>query len=392
MQTNNKNKPMKKIKLILTLCVILVTSILLTNCKQNKEIEPAKQYSVEDFFKKPEKVSFTLSPDGKYYAYKAPYKRRMNIFIQEIGTDNSIRLTSDTARDISGFMWANNTRILYLKDTGGDENYKLFGVDIDGSNFSGLTDFENVRTQIIDELSDIDDYIIVGLNKRNPQVFDPYRLNINTGELTMLAENPGNIQGWLTDHDGKLRVAMAIVDGVNTSLLYRDTEQEEFTTILTTSFKNTMSPLFFTFDNQNLVTISNMGRDKMAAVIYNPNTQKEEKVLYENPDFDLSEVSYSELRKVITGVSYISWKRENHFFDDDTKKMMNNIEAKLGEVDFVLTSSNKAEDKHIVYSYSDKSMGSFYLYHVKEDKLDKIIDVAPDLDEHENGKYESYSI
>jgi dipeptidyl aminopeptidase/acylaminoacyl peptidase len=383
MQTNNKNKPMKKIKLILTLCVILVTSILLTNCKQNKEIEPAKQYSVEDFFKKPEKVSFTLSPDGKYYAYKAPYKRRMNIFIQEIGTDNSIRLTSDTARDISGFMWANNTRILYLKDTGGDENYKLFGVDIDGSNFSGLTDFENVRTQIIDELSDIDDYIIVGLNKRNPQVFDPYRLNINTGELTMLAENPGNIQGWLTDHDGKLRVAMAIVDGVNTSLLYRDTEQEEFTTILTTSFKNTMSPLFFTFDNQNLVTISNMGRDKMAAVIYNPNTQKEEKVLYENPDFDLSEVSYSELRKVITGVSYISWKRENHFFDDDTKKMMNNIEAKLGEVDFVLTSSNKAEDKHIVYSYSDKSMGSFYLYHVKEDKLDKIIDVAPDLDEHE---------
>jgi Tol biopolymer transport system component len=330
MQTNNKNKPMKKIKLILTLCVILVTSILLTNCKQNKEIEPAKQYSVEDFFKKPEKVSFTLSPDGKYYAYKAPYKRRMNIFIQEIGTDNSIRLTSDTARDISGFMWANNTRILYLKDTGGDENYKLFGVDIDGSNFSGLTDFENVRTQIIDELSDIDDYIIVGLNKRNPQVFDPYRLNINTGELTMLAENPGNIQGWLTDHDGKLRVAMAIVDGVNTSLLYRDTEQEEFTTILTTSFKNTMSPLFFTFDNQNLVTISNMGRDKMAAVIYNPNTQKEEKVLYENPDFDLSEVSYSELRKVITGVSYISWKTGKiTFFDDDTKKMMNNIEAKI---------------------------------------------------------------
>jgi dipeptidyl aminopeptidase/acylaminoacyl peptidase len=380
---HNKNKAMKKITTFLTLSGILLMSLLLPNCKQIKEVEPAKQYSVEDFFKKPEKVSFSLSPDGKYYAYRAPYERRMNIFVQEIGTENSIRLTSDTARDISGYMWANNNRILYLKDTGGDENYKLYGVDIDGSNFSGLTDFENVRTQIIDELSDIDDYIIVGLNKRNPQVFDPYRLNINTGELTMLAENPGNIQDWLTDHEGKLRVALAIADGVNTSLLFRDTEEDEFMPILTTSFKNTMSPLFFTFDNQNLVAISNMGRDKMAAVIYNPYTKEEDEVLYENPDFDLSGVDFSELRKVITGVNYISWKQEHHFFDDNTKTMMNNIEAKLGDVDFELTSSNKAEDKFIVYSYSDKSMGTYFLYDKKEDQLDKIIDVAPDIDANE---------
>ena len=49
----------------------------------------------------------------------------------------------------------------------------------------------------------------------------PYRLNLNNGELTQLAENPGNIQGWMTDQNGKLRVALAIVDGVNTQILYR---------------------------------------------------------------------------------------------------------------------------------------------------------------------------
>ena len=32
--------------------------------------------------------------------------------------------------------------------------------------------------------------------------------------MSMLAENPGNIQGWMFDHDGKLRIATAIVDGV----------------------------------------------------------------------------------------------------------------------------------------------------------------------------------
>lgn len=78
------------------------------------------------------------------------------------------------------------------------------------------------------------------MNKRNPQVFDPYRLNLNTGELTLLAENPGNIQGWMTDHDGKLRVAIAIVDGVNKQILYRETEDQPFQPVLTTNFKETV--------------------------------------------------------------------------------------------------------------------------------------------------------
>ncbi len=348
-----------------------------------KEIAPAKQYAVEDFFKNPEKSGFQLSPDGKYYAYMAPYMRRMNIFVQEIGKENATRLTSDTARDIAGFFWGNNDRILYLKDTGGDENYKLFGVNIDGSNLIGLTDFDKVRTEIIDDLPEIDDYVIVGLNKRNPQVFDPYRLNINTGELTMLAENPGNIQAWMTDHDGKLRVAMAIVDGVNTSLLYRETENDEFKTVLTTSFKESMSPQFFTFDNKNLYASSNLGRDKAAIVEFDPRTGKEVKVLYENKDYDVDGLFYSKARKVLTAARYTSWKRERHFFDKDFETMVDNLKKLLGDIDFGFVSNNKAEDKFIVYSFSDKSLGSYYLYDKKDNKLDKITDVAPWLDEKE---------
>jgi hypothetical protein len=215
-------------KLISGLPLLLLALILLGigGCKQ-KEIMTAKQIPLEDFFKNPDKAGYQLSPDGKYYAYTAPYMRRMNIFVQEIGKDTAIRLTSDTARSIMGYFWGNNNRILFLKDTGGDENFKLFGVNVDGSNLIGLTDFPKVRTEIIDDLPEIDEFVIVGLNKRVPEVFDPYRLNINTGELTMLAENPGNIQSWYTDHDGNLRMASAIVDGVNTSLLYRETEKDE---------------------------------------------------------------------------------------------------------------------------------------------------------------------
>ena len=155
----------------------------------------------------------------------APYENRLNLFVQEVGSDKATRITSETVRDLAGSMWANGHRILYIKDTAGDENFQLYGVNVDGTDSKAYTAFPKVRTTIIDPLENIDSLVIIGLNKRNPQVFDPYRLNLNNGELTQLAENPGNIQGWMTDHNGKLRVALAIVDGVNTQILYRETEE-----------------------------------------------------------------------------------------------------------------------------------------------------------------------
>jgi len=371
-------------KMISRLPLLLLAIILLgiSGCKQ-KEIMTAKQIPLEDFFKNPEKSGYQLSPDGKYYAYMAPYMRRMNVFVQEIGKDSAIRLTSDTARSIMGYFWGNNSRILFLKDTGGDENFKLFGVNIDGSNLIGLTDFPKVRTEVIDDLPEIDEFVIVGLNKRIPEVFDPYRLNINTGEMTMLAENPGNIQSWITDHDGNLRMATAIVDGVNTSLLYRETEKDEFKTVLTTSFKETLAPQFFTFDNKNIFASSNLGRDKTAIVEFDPRTGKEVKLLYENKDYDVDALFFSRARKVLTAARYTSWKRERFFFDKTFEEMVAKMRKEFGDHEFGFVSNNKAEDMYIVSVYSDKTMGSYYLYDVNTNKIDKITDISPWLDENE---------
>lgn len=336
---------------------------------------------LEDFFRNPDRTSFDISPDGKYISFLAPYESRMNIHVQAVGTNKVMRLTSETDRDIAGYYWANNKRLLYLKDNGGDENFALFGVDLNGKNLRCLTCFENVRTQIIDDLEDQPDFMIVGLNKRNPMVFDPYRLNIVTGEMTMLAENPGNIQGWMTDHDGKLRVATAIVDGVNTQLLYRSDEAEAFRPILTTSFKESVSPSFFTFDNKKLYAVSNLGRDKSAAVIFDPETATETEILYQNDTYDLSGISYSRLRKVITAASFVSWKRERHFFDEQTKKLFQRLEQLLPGYEISVSASDKRETIFIVRTYSDRSLGSYFIYDSKKDKISKIQEVSPWLNE-----------
>lgn len=243
------------------------------------------------------KTGYQISPDGKYFSYMAPYESRRNIFVQPVDGKDAVRITSETERDLAGYFWANDHRILYLKDTGGDENFQLYGVDIDGSNPQAYTAIPGVRTQIIDPLEEIDSLMIIGTNQRNPMIFDPYRLNLSTGEMTMLCENPGDIQGWQTDHDGKLRVAYAIVDGVNTQIRYRETEAEPFRPVLTTNFKEGVSFATFTPDNKLVYAITNLGRDKSALVLMDPATCEELEQLYTNDKYDLRGIWYSDAQK-----------------------------------------------------------------------------------------------
>ena len=343
----------------------------------------AKQIPLEDFFKNPEKSSYQISPNGSYYSYMGPYKNRMNIFIQKIGDSSATQLTFEEKRDISGYFWPNNEQLVFLKDDAGDENFHLFGVDIDGSNPISFTDFDGVRAQIIDDLPDQKDFIIIGLNKRNKQVFDPYRLNLKSGKISILAENPGNIQGWMFDHEGKLRIATAIVDGVNTSLLYRDSEQEEFKTIVTTNFKEGFSPQFFTFDNKNIIGTSNLGRDKSVVIELDPSTGKEVKELYGNEDYDVGGVAYSRKRKVITAAYYNSWKSERHFFDQQSKALFEKVQNHLPGYEISVSGMSDDENIFIIRTYSDKSLGAYFIYNAKEDNLDKIVEVSPWIDENE---------
>lgn len=383
---------MKKVSIVLFLTMAAFASAIFTN--SSKASEKAPKIPLEDFFRNPEKTNFKISPNGEYISFLAPYKDRLNVFVRKIDGDSARRLTNEVERDISGYLWANNDRLLYLKDQGGDENFSLYGVNIDGSNMKALTEIEDVRTKIIDDLPDIDEEMIIGLNKRNPKIFDPYRLNIETGEMEMLAKNPGDIQGWITDHEGKLRAATAIKGGVNQALLFRDSEDEEFETVLKTNFKNALNPYFFTFDNEKLYAVSNLNRDKKAPVIFDPESGEIEEVLYENENYDVTGLSYSRKREELTSASYTSWKTQRHFFSEETEKLYERLNDELGEYEVSVTDNDKEENHFIVRTYSDRSLGAYYLYDKQKDELSKIADVSPWLDEEDMAemkpiKYES---
>jgi dipeptidyl aminopeptidase/acylaminoacyl peptidase len=341
-----------------------------------------RQIPLRDFFKNPEKTSYKISFDGKYLSHLAPYKNRLNIYVQHIGDDKAKRITSETNRDIISYFWGNNDRILYLQDYKGNENFHLYAVDKDGSNHTDLTPFEDITVMIIDELEDIDSEVLVAINKRNKEIFDAYRLNIETGEMTVEAENPGNISEWFTDHDGKIRAALT-TDGVNSSLLYRENENGQFRTVLTTSFKETVSPLFFTFDNKFIYASSNLNRDKNAIVKFDLANGKETEIIFEHPEVDVYNLRYSRKRKILTVITYTTWKTQIKFLDEEIKKIYDRLTQVLGDYEIVIVDKNKNEDKFIIRTYSDRSLGSYYYYDKNTDELKKLADVSPWLNEDE---------
>ena len=337
---------------------------------------------MEDFFRNPEKSSFNISPNGNHIAYMKPWKSRMNVFVMDMITKKEARLTSSQERGVYGFAWLTNKRIGYIKDEGGNENMHFYAVNIDKSNEIDLTPFENVQARIIDDLEDDPNHIIIGLNKRNPQIHDPYRINVNDGKMDMIAENPGNISEWMTDHDGKLRIAITS-DGVNTSILHRATESEKFESILTTDFKVSVSPLFFTFDNKNLYVASNRGRDKSAVFKFDLNNAQEEKLIFEHDEVDVSGLMYSRKRKVLTGVNYTVAKNEITFFDTWREDIQQKLEENLPGHEVGITSFSEDEAKAVVVTYSDKSRGTYYYYDIDKNKLTELGKASPWLNEED---------
>jgi len=345
------------------------------------------KYSVEDFFKNPERSNFSISKDGTHYAFLGPYERRRNIFVQQIGSKETTQITFEQERDIPGFGWANDNRLIYIKDDGGDENFKLYAVDRDGSNSIDLTPFEKIRINIIDSLPHDDAHMIIGMNKENPMLFEPYKINIENGEFVKIAanDNPAEpIEGWMTDNQGRLRIAMRTTDGVNHTLLYRDNEDEEFRDIITTDFTEQVSPAHFDAEDSHILyVVSNLGRDKTILTKFDMHEKQETgEIIFSHDEVDTASLIWSRKNKKATGVSYTTWKSHIHFLDDDRAALQKRWHELIpGSYEINASSTDRDEEKWILRTYSDRSLGSYYLYERSTDSVSKICDISDWLDE-----------
>ncbi len=140
----------------------------------------------------PSKTQPRISPDGTRIAYIAPSdKGVLNVWVRTIGKSDDKMMTTDDHRGIRQFYWAEDGKhLVYLQDVGGNENFHAYRVNLDDAAVKDLTPFEGVRAQNILTDPKHPDEMLIGLNQRDKKVFDMYRVNLDTGESKLEAQNP----------------------------------------------------------------------------------------------------------------------------------------------------------------------------------------------------------
>lgn len=201
--------------------------------------------------------------------------------------------------------------------------------------------------------------------------------------MDMAAKNPGNITDWITDSQGKLRLATSS-DGVNETLLYRDTENKVFKPVFTNNFKTTCKPIAISGDRPNIVyAISNVNRDKNALVELDCLTGKENKILFKNDTLNVVDAQYSESKKKISFVICETWKKEKYYLDSAAKQLYKNLDKLLPGNEIRVINRDKAENIFLVRTFTDKNPGSYYLYFADKGTVRKLSDFNPSVKESE---------
>ena len=220
-------------------------------------------------FGNPERTSPRISHDGSQLGWIAPRDGVLNVWVAPIDESNGVdwaaarAVTDDTDRGIRMFGWAWDGRhLLYVQDAGGDENWRLYDVNLVTGERRDLTPFEKIHAQIIGSSKRRPTEVLVGMNADNPQLHDVYRLDLVTGNLVKEIENPG-YAGWLADEDLVVRCALAPLPDGSLDVLVRDSASADWRTLLTIPAEDVTSSdvVSFSGDGRSLVMISAAGAD-----------------------------------------------------------------------------------------------------------------------------------
>jgi dipeptidyl aminopeptidase/acylaminoacyl peptidase len=357
--------------------ILLLINVIIAFCACNQH--KANLIPIIDFFKTAEESTFRISPDGKYISYLKPYKDKENLFIQSLADGKERMATSFTDYPVRGdYFWTYNNKIVCSQDIIASDEIKLFTVDAADLKVRNVVEQEKVRIFLLSRNKQEPDIITIRMNKRDPENFDIYRLNIKTGALTPYLINPGNLTEWYPEADGKIRLVTAS-DGVDKTILYRPNDNAPFKPIIQNNFKTSVRPIAFTGEKNYFYALSNIDRDKTALVEINAQDGKERKTIFACDNADIQDVEYSKNKHQLELVKWQAARPQKHFLNQGIQNIYNKLHTQLKGCEIDITDRDSAEDKFIIITYTDKNPGSYYIYENSTGKLKKLGDINSSL-------------
>lgn len=322
---------------------------------------------LEHFFDSPAIASAEISPDGRSLAYLKPYRGKLNLHVRPLKGGTERRVTADTVRPILQYYWsADGRRLLYLQDRGGNENFHLHAVPADAPAPRGardLTPFDGVRTFVLDVPRDLPGRILIGLNRRDPGLFDAYWLDLDTGDLSLAAENPGRFGGFYADRSHQIRAADAQGPAGETQIHARTDSTTPWRVVASYPAAETVQPLRLHPDGRHLYLLSNHGGTEFARLVTLDLQTGEERVVDEDPQqgADLQDVLFG------AGTDSVLWTTYNA----DTVRVYPRTRGvgqdlarirRLHDGTPLVTSMTRDEQRWVVAFNSPTDPGVTYLY------------------------------
>jgi dipeptidyl aminopeptidase/acylaminoacyl peptidase len=331
-------------------------------------------------FGNPTRTSATISPDGRHLAFLAPRNGVLNVWVSPVNAIGQAKVvTSDTVRPIRSFFWSpDSTRILYVQDKGGNENWMLFGVDHANGKQTTYTDFDKTQVQVVSVSPKAPGQILIGLNNRNPQFHDIHKLDLATGQLALVRQND-EYGGFEADWDHNLVFGVKQIAGgaIQIDRLDKDGKARPFGTIPVEDNLTTQS-VAMTADGTTLYLLDSRNRNTSALVALDLASEKAS-VLGSSDKADVDGV----LRDPITGVAeaysvnYLKneWTPIGSAVKDDIEFL--NREAR-GQWNVTSRSRDKRLWTVMVDRVSEPV--TFYLYDRMAKKLTKLFATRPELE------------
>ncbi|WP_273844520.1 S9 family peptidase [Rubrobacter calidifluminis] len=352
----------------------------------------------EVLFGNPEMTSPRLSPDGTLLSYLAPKDGVLNVWVGPAGSkpggEDFRPVTDDEKRGIRVYFWAEDgEHLLYLQDEDGDENWRMYAVRPKAGEVAArsLTPFENVQVRPLEKSRRHPEKILIELNRRNPELHDACALDLKSGELELLAENPGNVAGWLADADLRVRGAATVYPDGSLGLLFREDEHAEWREILRWSAEDGLSsgPVGFSGDGRRIFLRDSRGAD--AARLVELDTETDEiQVLAEDPRYDVSEVLVHPETREVQAVAFARARTEWEVIDEEIREDFEAIRS-LHPGDFSVVSRDREDRRWIVAFTADDGPGSFYSYDRKSREGTLLFHDRPALADYTLAKMEPIS-
>ena len=332
-------------------------------------------------FGNPERADVRLSHDGKHISYLAPVDGVMNLWVAPSNSVEDARpVTRDTDRGIRMYLWTYDpAHLLYVQDRAGDEDWHVYTVNIESGDTRDLTPYEGVSAFPSGLSRRFPDEVLVGVNRRNPQYHDLFRVNVLTGDSRLVVENDFGAAQILADHDLEPRLArVSTPDGGSEYLALRDSGDWAPTITIGPEDDMTTSALYFEPDGRTLYMLDSRGRDTSALMAVDTETW-EATELASDPRADVSGIIPHPVTRRPQAVSFeydrVSWR----VIDDSIAGDLERIAAQENG-DFDVASRSLDDRKWIVQYAKDDGPETYYLYDRDSGSMDYLFSNRPSLE------------